>query len=177
MDEKAPGLFRKLVNLAKATVRATATGFQRVSEETFQERLAICQACPFLKMKGHPAFGGEGVCGKCGCGVSNDDKAILNKLVWASEYCPEGKWGAPPPEPPKPAWPEEMPKDFKLIAGGSGACACCPIVTSCCPNDALPQTLTLTVTGSVDCAGTYTLTYSSVNNDWEYAGVIGSCNL
>src|SRR5262249_9887202 len=108
---------------------------------------------------------------------SNDDKAILNKLVWASEYCPEGKWGTPPPEPPKPAWPEEMPKDFKLIAGGSGACACCPIVTSCCPNDALPQTLTLTVTGSVDCAGTYTLTYSSVNNDWEYAGVIGSCNL
>jgi hypothetical protein len=54
--------------------------------------------------------------------------------------------------------------------------ACCPVpgmhATPCCPFG-LPDSLTLTIAGagSGSClTGTYTLTYNSGNNDWEWSG-------
>jgi hypothetical protein len=46
------------------------------------ERLAICKACPHYDGK---------ICLVCGCGVT-DEPAFLDKLAWAGQRCPVGKW-------------------------------------------------------------------------------------
>jgi hypothetical protein len=37
-------------------------------------------------------FNSSGSCKICGCRLSRDRKAFLNKIAWATEHCPIGKW-------------------------------------------------------------------------------------
>lgn len=46
------------------------------NKETAQERLAICKACPFYKLR---------TCTKCGCFMPFKTKLL-------GQSCPEGKW-------------------------------------------------------------------------------------
>lgn len=68
-----PNLFQKAINFGQAIIQHAAAGFTEVSEEVYQKRLAICQACPFFK---------DNKCTKCGCPTQT-------KLRWSSSQCPD----------------------------------------------------------------------------------------
>jgi hypothetical protein len=77
-----PSLATQAGNLAKAVGRFVASGLKRVDEETYQERLAICQACPLYDAV-------RKRCVRCGCKTTA-------KLRMASESCPHPdgpRWG------------------------------------------------------------------------------------
>lgn len=67
--------------LAKATARHVANGLKNVSEEEQARRRAICTECEYYNAK-------RDRCGVCACKLGG----WLNKLRWASERCPKGKW-------------------------------------------------------------------------------------
>jgi hypothetical protein len=81
---QSPGMIEKLGHFAEAFLKHAATGFAHVEEAEYQQRLAICEACPKLQ---------AGVCTQCGCATAGK---VLAKARWASESCPLGKWPALP---------------------------------------------------------------------------------
>jgi hypothetical protein len=60
-----------------------AGGSKTVSEEAYQERLAVCAACDFFQ---------NNHCTKCGCRVTGE---VVAKARWESETCPLGRWEQP----------------------------------------------------------------------------------
>ena len=89
---KFPSMFQMGRNLVKDTwgsMKAKSKGYQwMVSAEKADERLRICNECPFYKYdQVNPESGvADGRCLKCGC--------FMNvKAHWAHAECPIGKWG------------------------------------------------------------------------------------
>lgn len=76
-----PGVLRTLWNFAKATARWAANGARTATAEQYEERQAICAACPRLA--------GGTRCSACGCYVSY--KAARIERPGQSD-CPEGRW-------------------------------------------------------------------------------------
>jgi hypothetical protein len=79
-----PGLGRRLFNFGKAAIAHAASGLPTCTQEQIDARLAICRACPL--------FDGS-ICrhADCGCRIGQQRK-FLNKLAWADQSCPLGKW-------------------------------------------------------------------------------------
>lgn len=77
-----PSLMIRGWNFAAAMARWTLAGMPRRTQNEIDERLAICQACPFLQ---------NDHCTKCGCACVESNR-LMNKLSLATEKCPEGKW-------------------------------------------------------------------------------------
>ena len=97
--QQPPNMIQKASNLAKASARHVGGGLKKVTEETKNKRLEICNSCPFkVGTEEKPT------CNKCGC-------FLKIKAGWASESCPIGKWGA---------GEEAKPKKTKP----SGGCGC-----------------------------------------------------
>lgn len=65
-----------LWNFMKEVTKFVSDGCSLVSKEQYQERLTICNTCPFREGK---------KCTKCGC-------AIHLKAKGKAFNCPEGKW-------------------------------------------------------------------------------------
>jgi len=80
--EPSPSLLIRGWNFTAAMARWTLAGLPRRSQAEIDERLAICQACPFLQ---------NNHCTKCGCACVEQNR-LINKLALATEKCPEGKW-------------------------------------------------------------------------------------
>ncbi len=81
-----PGAARKLSNFAKALAAHVAAGSPKATKEQIDARFVICQRCPLLV---------RGVCGHEDCGCNIDSQArFRNKLAWADQACPDGKWTA-----------------------------------------------------------------------------------
>jgi hypothetical protein len=82
----APSLARRIANFSKAAIGHAVRGLPTADQATIDARLEICKACP--------RFDGS-ICrhAKCGCGISRE-RAFLNKLAWADQSCPLGKWPA-----------------------------------------------------------------------------------
>lgn len=60
------------------------SGFPTCNKQQIQERYDICKQCiEFNKTKS--------ICNICGCNLSNH-KEFMNKLAWADQECPVGKW-------------------------------------------------------------------------------------
>jgi len=60
-------------------------GFPKCSKQEIFERFAICSGgCDMYNTK-------DSTCMVCGCNV-NRKKVFLNKLAWADQECPLGKW-------------------------------------------------------------------------------------
>lgn len=60
------------------------SGFPTCNKKQISERYRICLRCDkFNKTKS--------ICNVCGCNLSNR-KEFMNKLAWADQECPEGKW-------------------------------------------------------------------------------------
>lgn len=74
-----PSVADRVVGFSKSLVKHAKNGFSNVEDDLQRDRLRICKSCPF--------FNEENIsCKKCGC-------YLLVKTAWASESCPEGKWG------------------------------------------------------------------------------------
>lgn len=75
----APGIIEKAKNYSKALVKRVSTGLHDCPQEVQEERISICNSCPFLTDKRE--------CSVCGCPVDI-------KTKWASESCPASpsKW-------------------------------------------------------------------------------------
>lgn len=82
LEQQSPSLIIRGWNFASAMARWTLAGMPRRTQAEIDERLAICQACPFLK---------NNHCTKCGCACVEQNR-LINKLALATEKCPEGKW-------------------------------------------------------------------------------------
>lgn len=61
------------------------SGFPKSTKEEIQYRYNICLDCEFFDLK-------NSQCGVCGCNINNK-KIFMNKLAWADQECPKGKWG------------------------------------------------------------------------------------
>ena len=86
-----PPLFQRLANFSRAAIAHALSGNPTCSQAQIDERLAICRACE--KFKPDTDRPDLGVCthSKCGCKVRREEK-YLNKLAWADQECPLGKW-------------------------------------------------------------------------------------
>ncbi len=73
---KTPGIASQLLGFGKALLDHALAGLPQVADATYQERLAVCQACPLLS---------AGKCIRCGC-------EIALKARWSEQKCPEMKW-------------------------------------------------------------------------------------
>ena len=59
-------------------------GFPKTTQSEIFDRYSICIECDkFNNIKSE--------CGICGCAISKKSK-FLNKLAWADQECPLGKW-------------------------------------------------------------------------------------
>ena len=59
-------------------------GFPKSTQKQINERHEICQGCEYHNKK-------EDQCLVCGCNI-NTKKIFMNKLAWADQECPVGKW-------------------------------------------------------------------------------------
>jgi hypothetical protein len=79
-----PGLFRRATNFLTAVWQHFRSGAKRASRKERSRRLALCVACenydPDKKM-----------CKVCGCGI-RDEASMIDKIGWAEQHCPTGKW-------------------------------------------------------------------------------------
>jgi hypothetical protein len=85
-----PPLLTRVGNFIKAATRHTLAGNPMVTEEEMKGRLEICKACELFKPNEN-AVGGVCTHANCGCNVQ-DNLNYLNKIAWATESCPVGKW-------------------------------------------------------------------------------------
>ena len=80
----APARVRQIFNFTKAAIAHALRGSPTCSQLQIDERLAVCLECE--------DFTGRH-CRHCGCKCSDVVK-YLNKLAWADQECPIGKWAA-----------------------------------------------------------------------------------
>ena len=86
---------QKAANFAKASAKHLANGKIPATDEQVEARFAVCVSCPLFKPSPTKANTGECTSPKCGCGLSQvgaESVFLPNKLRWASEACPLGKW-------------------------------------------------------------------------------------
>jgi hypothetical protein len=71
-----PPVSTQITNFISSSVNHITSGMKTVPNHVKEERLSICNNCPFFK---------DNRCSKCGC--------FMNiKTAWAEQSCPEGKW-------------------------------------------------------------------------------------
>lgn len=102
VQRRGPGVARMAGNFAKAYASHVIAGRPQATDEQVAERFAICQGCELYKSTGE----GRGQClhESCGCYLKLVGVNGLNKLRWADQACPLGKWQAvSPPQAPDPA--------------------------------------------------------------------------
>lgn len=86
-----PPLLQRIINFAAAAAKHAIAGNPVVTEEQLKQRLDICQQCPLFK-RNQTDVGGVCTHSSCGCNVQ-DNLDYLNKIAWADQECPIGKWG------------------------------------------------------------------------------------
>jgi len=88
---KPPSLLQRIINFTAAATQHAIAGNPVVTEEVLQERLKICQGCELFK-RNQNEVGGVCTHENCGCNIK-DNLTYLNKIAWADQQCPIGKWG------------------------------------------------------------------------------------
>lgn len=92
---KPPKLINKVANFVAAATQHAIAGNPTVTEEQMKARLVICQGCELFKLNKN-AVGGVCTHETCGCNIQ-DNLNYLNKIAWADQECPIGKWGKETP--------------------------------------------------------------------------------
>jgi hypothetical protein len=87
--QKNPNIFKRIANFTYAFSEHLYKGMPTVSQEQLDERLKICKECPLFKQQG--LVGGICTHENCGCNIQ-DEIVFLNKIAWADQRCPIGKW-------------------------------------------------------------------------------------
>lgn len=78
-----PSLMEKVLNFTKSATKHALAGSPKCTDEQIHYRYNICTQCEFFK---------NNTCTKCGCNLVRE-KIYMNKLAWADQSCPVGKWG------------------------------------------------------------------------------------
>lgn len=94
LEAREPNIIQKAVNFAGAVTKHIISGLHKCTQEQIDNRLSICKGCELYIQKEN-----GGVCGhqSCGCNLKNE-QVFLNKLAWADQQCPLGKWSKIEPE-------------------------------------------------------------------------------
>jgi hypothetical protein len=75
----------KIKNFIKSLWFHVWLGFPKCTTEQIHQRFAICtEPCDMYNSN-------DSTCMMCGCNVNNR-RIFLNKLAWADQECPIGKW-------------------------------------------------------------------------------------
>lgn len=77
--------YSKIKTFLKSLLFHVWAGFPKSTQKEINTRFDICQNACDMYNKEH------GVCMVCGCNV-NSKRIFLNKLAWADQECPIGKW-------------------------------------------------------------------------------------
>jgi hypothetical protein len=85
-EKKIPGIISKILNFGKAATKHAVAGSPKCTEKEIAERYNICKSCEFFS---------DNTCTKCGCNLVRE-QVYMNKLAWADQSCPIGKWKAIP---------------------------------------------------------------------------------
>lgn len=75
-------MLNRLITFCKALYFHIGNGLPKANSAQILYRYQICQLCDRYENK---------YCLECGCNV-NDKSIFLNKLAWADQECPLGKW-------------------------------------------------------------------------------------
>lgn len=81
----------RLITFLKSLLWHLSLGSPKSSQKIIDHRFFICLSCDKYDSNNHQ-------CLVCGCNI-NRKKIFLNKLAWADQECPEGKWKATHKEP------------------------------------------------------------------------------
>lgn len=76
----------RLTVFLKSLVWHISLGLPKSGQSLINDRFAICEECPSYD----PV---HKQCLECGCNLSNKN-IFLNKLAWADQKCPLGKWNS-----------------------------------------------------------------------------------
>lgn len=89
---RGPGALQLAGNFARAAAQHVRAGSPQATDEQVAERFSICQSCELFKL----IADGQGQClhPSCGCNLKKVGLTGLNKLRWAEQACPIGKWPA-----------------------------------------------------------------------------------
>jgi uncharacterized paraquat-inducible protein A len=77
-------LLIKLRTFLKSLLFHIWSGFPKSTEQEIEDRYVTCILCEKFNRE-------KQECGVCGCAVSRKS-IFLNKLAWADQECPIGKW-------------------------------------------------------------------------------------
>lgn len=77
-------MYYKILTFMKSLWFHIYAGFPKSTQQQIEERYQICIGCEKFDLK-------NSECGVCGCNINNR-KIFLNKLAWADQECPIGKW-------------------------------------------------------------------------------------
>lgn len=77
-------IFLKIVVFIKSLIFHIYAGSPKSTKEQILERYSICENCVEFNKK-------KQECYICGCSIGKR-KIFLNKLAWADQKCPIGKW-------------------------------------------------------------------------------------
>lgn len=88
---QGPDFLQKVKNFTRAVTGHLANGNPTVTEEQLKKRLEICKTCVLFKPTGD-GVGGTCLHNSCGCSIK-DTLEYMNKIAWADQECPVGKWG------------------------------------------------------------------------------------
>ncbi len=80
-----PSFGQRVANFIPAIAGHILAGRPKCTQEEIDWRLAICKECPLFVAN---------TCSheNCGCAIK-DTQTFFNKLYWADQECPIGKWG------------------------------------------------------------------------------------
>ena len=78
-------LILKIKTFIKSLFFHVYNGFPKSTREQILQRYSICVSCNEYDKK-------LSECSICGCNI-NTKKIFMNKLAWADQECPIGKWG------------------------------------------------------------------------------------
>lgn len=77
--------FLRIKTFLKSLAFHVLAGFPKCNQQQIEARFQICQSCDDFYNRS------DSTCMACGCNV-NRKKVFLNKLAWADQECPVGKW-------------------------------------------------------------------------------------
>lgn len=75
---------KRIFRFIKSLLWHIRLGLPKSEKKVILERYAICVGCTSYNKDYQQ-------CNECGCNISNQN-IFLNKLAWADQECPLGKW-------------------------------------------------------------------------------------
>ena len=74
----------KIINFIRSFISHISKGSPKSSQKLIDHRYSVCISCDTFDKD-------NSQCMECGCNINNQ-KILLNKLAWADQKCPLGKW-------------------------------------------------------------------------------------